>query len=88
MHDDSDIGPALALRDGPWKLIVSSALVTEGKLKAIGLYNLDENPMEKAQENKVSDPAQSDRVASMSKTLQRIFDEGFDEEIIYKRGKA
>jgi hypothetical protein len=88
LHDDARLGPVLALRDGPWKLIVSEKLVRGGRLEPIGLYNLNSNREERPAENLVEDPKQAERVAKMSKTLMDIFEKGFEPEIIYKQGKV
>ena len=88
MHDDYSSGPALALRDGPWKLIVSEDLVRGDQLKPIALFNLQKNRMERPAGNLINDPEQSARVKKMSGTLREIFDQGFDPEIIYIRGST
>ncbi len=88
MHDDYSTGPALALRDGPWKLIISGDLVRGNELKPVALFNLRKNRMERPAGNLIKDPEQSARVKRMSTTLRDIFDQGFDPEIIYTRGST
>lgn len=75
-HDDYTLGPALALRDGPWKLIVGSDLVWRGRLAPIALFNLDENLAEEESRNLLRDPSQSARVQDLSAKLMRIYSQG------------
>jgi arylsulfatase A-like enzyme len=76
LHDDASLGPALAIREGPWKLIVSSDLIWRGVLVPIALFNLDENLQEAESGNLLRDPAQAERVKDLSAKLARIFFEG------------
>ncbi|MCK5175404.1 MAG: arylsulfatase, partial [Planctomycetes bacterium] len=66
MHDDYSSGPALALRDGPWKLIISGDLVRGNELKPVALFNLQKNRMERPAGNLIKDPEQSARVKRMA----------------------
>jgi len=86
LHDDAVMGPSLALREGPWKLIVSGELIRGRKLNPVGLFDLKKNRMEQPSGNLVDDPKQSARIESMSKRLKEIFKQGFEPETIYKRG--
>ncbi len=85
LHDDGKMGPALALRQGPWKLIIDGELVRGGAMNPVALYNLQTNPLEAEKANQIEAPEQQARVAAMAAELQRIFDQGFDPEIIYPK---
>jgi len=62
----------LIYRKGPWKLIIkSNHLQTE--FEPIGLYNLDQNPFEKAGNNLAKKPEFQSRVDEMFSSYMEIF---------------
>lgn len=73
LHDDYVIGPAMAIRKGPWKLVVDRELIERGRLNPIALFNLDENLTEDESKNLLSDPAQKERVRELSRELKAIY---------------
>jgi len=85
LHDDGQLGPVLALREGPWKLVVSEKLVRGGVVEPIALFNLSDDRLERPVKNLIEHPGQAARIKRMSETLLGIFRQGFDPEIIYKQ---
>jgi arylsulfatase A-like enzyme len=75
-HDDYNMGPALAIRDGEWKLIVSSQLVEKGVLEPIALFDLASNLEEKEDDNLIASPGHQQRVTQMSERLTEIYTDG------------
>ena len=82
---DGQLGPVLALRGGPWKLVVSKKLVRGGELEPIALFNLADDILERPDKNLIEHPRQAARINRMSETLLGIFKQGFDREIIYQQ---
>ena len=75
-HDDYNIGPALAIREGDWKLIVSRKLVEEGTLEPIALFNVADNREEREEDNLLASPEQAERVRRMGERLLGYYTAG------------
>ena len=69
MMQQGGSGAELMLRQGPWKLMLSSSKghnnLSKSDTVAWKLYNLDDNPTESDSGNLVDDPAYADRVSTM-----------------------
>ncbi|MEM6803121.1 MAG: arylsulfatase [Bacteroidota bacterium] len=76
-QSQSKWGPYYALREGDWKVVFK----THGRevfknMKVIGLYNLTENPYEKASENLMDKPEYKDKIEQMKSTYVKLRKQG------------